>query len=110
MVTVRTPQACASASVGTQTSIRAPMMAPPVSAANPSPYPGIVMRVPSGMTDGSTATTPGPTGIPVAVVPGSAYAVETTVIRRPPTGAAAGGAGEAAAVDTGSVAGAAARS
>ena len=35
------------------------------------------------MTVGSTATIPGPTGRPVAVVPGSAYAVATTVRARP---------------------------
>ena len=37
------------------------------------------MRVPSGITVGSTATMPGPVGMPVAVVPRVVYAVATTV-------------------------------
>ena len=61
------------------------------------------MRVPSGITDGSTATIPQPTGIPVAVVPPRAYPVALTISVRPPpeagstTGAAGAGAGAAAA-------------
>src|SRR5262245_57247669 len=39
----------------------------------------MVMRVPSGITAGSTATMPGPVGMPVAVVPRIVYAVATTV-------------------------------
>ena len=62
----------ACATDGNQRSIVAPTIAPPVSAATASPYPGIVMCEPSGITDGSTATTPQPTGRPLAVFPCSA--------------------------------------
>ena len=41
------------------------------------------MCVPSGITDGSTAATPHPTGRPVDVLPPSAYPVATTVSERP---------------------------
>ena len=68
-VTTRRPHWSACAFVGNQTSIVFPCTAPPVSAAMPTPYPGIVRRVPSGITDGSTATTPGAVGIPVDVLP-----------------------------------------
>src|SRR6478672_845132 len=58
-------------------------------------------RVPSGITAGSTATIPGPTGSPVAVRPGIEYPVEVTVsVRAPSTTEAAGTvAGVAAAWD-----------
>ena len=98
------PHWTACASVGTQTSMRAPMIAPPVSAATPSPYPGSSCACPSGITDGSTATMPGPTGIPVAVVPVRAYAVETTVICVPEAAGAAGAAASSGAA-TGAAAG-----
>jgi hypothetical protein len=68
IVTVRV-NADASLHDANQRSIRFPVIAPPVSAATPSPYPGMLIRVPSGITVGSTATIPGPTGRPVAVVP-----------------------------------------
>src|SRR6476469_5622450 len=42
-------------------------------------------RVPSGITAGSTATIPGPTGSPVAVRPGIEYPVEVTVSVRAPS-------------------------
>src|SRR5688572_27580544 len=47
-------------------------------------------RDPIGITDGSTATAPQPTGIPLAVRPGSEYAVATTVSERTPVEAAPG--------------------
>src|SRR5436190_21205827 len=50
------------------------------------------MCVPSGMTAGSTATTPGPTGRPLAVYPGRLYATAATVSVRGPEGAGAGAA------------------
>jgi len=50
----------------------------PVSAATASPYPGTVNRVPNGITDGSTATTPQPAGKPVEVRPASEYPVAVT--------------------------------
>src|SRR5437870_3201402 len=46
------------------------------------------MWVPSGITEGSTATTPQPTGRPVEVLPGSAYPVAETEIVRPPVAGA----------------------
>jgi len=58
------------------------------------------MCVPSGITEGSTATTPQPTGSPVAVLPGSAYPVAETKIVRPP----AAGAVEANVVAAGAIA------
>src|SRR5262249_24899509 len=70
IVTVLQPQARACARVGNQRSMRKPVIPGPVSAATPSPYPGIARRVPSGITVGSSATTPCATGSPVAVVPG----------------------------------------
>ncbi len=69
-MTVRRPHALACASVGNQRSIVEPTIAGPVSAATASPYPGITRWVPSGITDGSTAATPHPTGSPVEVWPG----------------------------------------
>src|SRR5262245_43162071 len=69
----------------------------------------MVIRVPSGITDGSTATMPGPTEIPVAVVPVSAYAVATTVICVPEAAGAAGAAADSGAA-TGAGAGALAAS
>ena len=42
-------------------------------------WPGMESRVPSGITAGSTATTPQPTGIPVAVLPSREYPVAVTV-------------------------------
>src|SRR5882724_6150378 len=48
------------------------------------------MWVPSGITEGSTATTPQPTGKPVDVLPVSAYPVaETEIVRAPPAAGAA---------------------
>ena len=43
------------------------------------------MWVPSGITLGSTAATPQPTGSPLAVEPPSEYPVADTVIDRAPT-------------------------
>src|SRR5882672_8937932 len=102
-VTARRPHARAWARVGNQRSIVAPRTPLPVSAATPSPYPGIVMRVPRGITEGSTATTPQPTGIPVEVCPGSEYPVELRVIDFPPEGAAGTGAAGRGAAGTGAV-------
>jgi hypothetical protein len=45
-----------------QRSMAAPCTGPPVSAATPSPYPGIERAAPSGITAGSTATVPTPAG------------------------------------------------
>src|ERR671928_177770 len=67
MVTVRRPHARACASDGNHRSIAAPETAEPTSAATPEPYPGTESRVPSGITLGSTATTPQPAARPVAV-------------------------------------------
>src|SRR5439155_25606823 len=104
---VRRPQARAWATVGNQRSIVAPWTAEPVSAATPCPYPGIDIRVPSGITDGSTATTPQPTGIPVAVVPTSAYPVALTTIERlPPAPGSVAGAGVGAGAGAGATDGA----
>src|SRR5688500_20218119 len=75
MVTVRRPQRTASSSVANQRSIVFPITAPPVSAAIASPYPGTVIRVPSGLTVGSTATTPGHVGFQDAVRPRRMYQV-----------------------------------
>ena len=47
--------------------MRAPMIAEPVSAATASPYPGTMKWVPSGITEGSTAAMPQPTGSPLEV-------------------------------------------
>ena len=50
------------------------------------------MCVPSGITEGSTATIPGPVGSPVAVRPWSVYPVASTVSVRPPAAGAGAGA------------------
>ena len=50
----------------------------------------MVIRVPSGITEGSTATVPQPTGSPVAVVPPLEYPVATTVSVPPGPGVATG--------------------
>ena len=68
-LSLRAPQAKASAWDGNHMSMWAPLIDPPMSWTVPEPYPGIQILVPKGQTVGSAAIVPFAATAPEAVTP-----------------------------------------